>query len=164
SPAWAYTRRRPVGRKWPRDVVPMVTSSVPLASTGVMVMVSAPVVPPTHRSVLVGSVGSVSRAAAGVVSAWRAGGRGAPALSRAGAAGLVRGGDLHVVGAGGGVDVADGGAGRAGERLGGAVAPGDGEGEAGRLVRAGRVAGREGEVAGLAADAVGRPGDARRRG
>src|SRR5262249_11928762 len=47
--------------------------------------------------------------------------------------------------------------------FGGTVAPVDCEGEAGRLVRRGWVGGREGEVAGLAADAVGRAGDARRR-
>src|SRR5439155_20158878 len=81
-----------------------------------------------------------------------------------GAAVLVLGGDLHLVRAAGGVDVAHRGGGRAADRLGGAVAPGDGEGEAGRLVHRGGVARRQGEGARLAADAVGGAGDAGRGG
>src|SRR5262249_43909288 len=82
----------------------------------------------------------------------------------AGAAVLVRGGHLDAVGAAGGVDVAHPGARPAADGLGGAVARGDREGEAGRLAHAGRVVRREGEGAGRAADAIGRAGHARRGG
>ena len=74
---------RPVGRKLPRDVLPILTAIVPLASTGWRVMVSAAVVPPTKRAVLVGSVGSVSRATAVIVSVHVAAAPVAPSLSLA---------------------------------------------------------------------------------
>src|SRR5262245_36554941 len=67
-PAWPYTMMWPVGLKLPREAVPIWTLTVPLASTGLITMVSAPVVPPTHRAVLLGSVGSASGATAVIVS------------------------------------------------------------------------------------------------
>src|SRR5262249_28159244 len=82
----------------------------------------------------------------------------------AGAAVLVRGGHLDVVGAGRGEGVAHLGARRGRGRLGGGVAPGAGAGGAGRLGHRRRVARRQGEGAGLAADAVGGAGHARRGG
>src|SRR5262245_41381492 len=107
-----------------------------------------------------GSLGRVERVGLQGHGRDRVRGRG----GGAGALVLVRGGNPHRVAAAGGVDVAHRGARGAGDRLRGTVAPGDSEGEAGRLVHTGRVGGREGEGAGLAADAVGGAGHARGRG
>src|SRR5262249_60830794 len=74
----------PVGWKLPRLVAPILTLTVPLASVGLMTMVSAPVVPPTTRAVLLGSVGSACRATAVIVSFCEAAALVPPSLSVAG--------------------------------------------------------------------------------
>src|SRR5262249_58959342 len=83
---------------------------------------------------------------------------------RAGAPVLVGGGDLHREGAGGRVDVTDLLTGRAGARLGAAVAPVDVEGERTSLVHRGRVGGAERESPHLAASPRGRAAYAGGRG
>src|SRR5262245_27693234 len=73
----------PVGLKLPRLVLPILTLSSPAASAGLIVMVSAAVVPPTTSAVLLGSVGSVCRATAVILIACVAAALVLPSLSLA---------------------------------------------------------------------------------